>query len=111
EAVQELKSSRRFLRGRGRQRIDGDWRLLPLELVNRSYRDPPRRKLFGQAPDLGIEGRNDQHVPTRDLSSTSKLLEPLSPRFRERGHKLVNTLPLLVASVPVPLVVHVDDPQ
>src|SRR5262245_34294635 len=37
EAVQELKSPRCFLRGRGSHRIDGDGRLLPLELVNRSH--------------------------------------------------------------------------
>jgi hypothetical protein len=59
EAVQELKSPRRVLRGRGSHGIDGHGRLLPLELVNRSHRDSSWLKFFGQAPDLGIERRND----------------------------------------------------
>src|SRR5205823_13571758 len=68
EAVQELKSPRCVLRGRGSHGIDGDGRLLPLELVNRSHRDSSWRKFFGQASDLGIEGRNDQDVAACDLS-------------------------------------------
>ena len=64
QAVEELHAAGRISMRRGRQRVDRNGRLLPLELVDRA--DPSSRQLLLDLEYLRIIGRDDQDLGGRD---------------------------------------------